>query len=687
MNSIEEFYDDFMQQIYTSSDVGEDYRESQFFEKSMEYLIEEGIVEDYTPSYYKKKSIGLKINGYGYIEDREILNIFICDFHDDTALKTLIQSEIEANVRRVIKFINQSINDKLYSSIDETSTGYPVAYFLHENQNRFKTINIILISNKMLSTRVKKLPTEQIENYTVSYSIWDIKRFFDIESSKNKKETLIIDFESEFDTTISALPAHIDSSPYPSYLCVMNGEILADLYEKYGARLLESNVRSFLQLRGNVNKGIRRTINEAPNMFFAYNNGITATAEDIEVTSENRIKKLQNFQIVNGGQTTASLFNTRKDDKVSLEDIFVQMKLTIINDDKINEVVPNISRFSNTQNKVSEADFFSNDIYHIRMEEKSRRIWAPAKEGELKKTKWFYERARGQYQELQAKLTKKQKDEFKEIHPNNQKFSKTDLAKYLMVWEQKPQIVSKGAQKNFVAFGELIVPRWNKSDKEFNDLYFMHAVAKIIIFKTCDRIVFKEAWYGGYKANIVAYTLSTIAYLLEKEKRSIDFTGIWKTQEIPAYFTRELKRVSKFINEYITDTPEKFTNISEWCKRDNCWTNLKEKLDVTDGLKLSEEFLQHMSTTEDTKYENKEAKKNQAIENEMKLLSKMLHLTPDTWEEMIQWGMQKNLLIPEQINLLNFIPSGKYPSSDAQAKKILNTIMYLENEGMKSVWG
>ena len=157
MNSVEEFYNDFMQQIYTSSDVGEDYRESQFFEKSMEYLLEEGVVGEYTSSYYKKKNIGLKINGYGYIEDREILNIFICDFHDDYTLKPLIQSEIEANVRRVIKFITHSISNELYKKIEPTSTGYPVAYFLHNNQNRFKTINITLIRNKLLSDRVKSI--------------------------------------------------------------------------------------------------------------------------------------------------------------------------------------------------------------------------------------------------------------------------------------------------------------------------------------------------------------------------------------------------------------------------------------------------------------------------------------------------------------------------------------------------
>lgn len=682
MSEIEKFYDDFIQQIYTSADVGEDFKESQFFDKSMEYILDDGTVEDYTYLPYKK--IGMKVDGYEFIEDREILNLFVCDFEDDYELKTLTNSDIELNIKRLTKFFNQSIEKKFYDDLEETSPGYAISYFLFHNQNRFKSINIILISNKQLSKSVKKLPAEQIKDYKVTYDIWEIKRFFEIDTSKNKKETLEIDFQNEFNTTIPTLSAHIPSSPYHSYLCVMDGDILANLYEKYGARLLEANVRSFLQLRGNVNKGIRKTINEDPSMFFAYNNGLTATAEDIELTEENKIKSLKNFQIVNGGQTTASLFNTKKKDNVSLEDIFVQMKLTIINDDKVNEVIPNISRFANTQNKVNEADFFSNDIYHIRMEEKSRRIWAPAQEGQLKKTKWFYERARGQYQETQSKLTPAKQKEFKEINPKSQMFSKTDLAKFLMVWENKPHIVSLGAQKNFSEFGKIIVPMWNKNDKEFNDMYYMHAIAKIIIFKACDKIVFKEPWYGGYKANIVAYTLSSISYLLSKEKLSIDYSNIWKKQSIESYFEKEIKTISEYINNYITNTPENFTNVSEWCKKELCWTKLKDIMNNTSNLILSDEFKENMITKEELNYENKEAKKEQKIDNEMELLKKLYKFSPQNWKDIIEWGQSNNQLISDEVKFLNLIPTGKYPS-DKQLKRIVQILNKLQNEGMPSI--
>lgn len=294
----------------------------------------------------------------------------------------------------------------------------------------------------------------------------------------------------------------------------------------------------------------------------------------------------------------------------------------------------------------------------------------------------------GQYLEVQSKLTDAKKREFKEINPKNQLFSKTDLAKYLMVWEEKPHIVSQGAQKNFLAFGNIIVPKWNKNDEEFNDMYFMHAIAKIIIFKACDKIVFAESWYGGYKANIVAYTLSTISYLLSRENLSIDYSVIWKNQKIELFFEEEIKKISKYINTYISKTPENFTNISEWCKKEFCWTKLKEIINNTNDLVLSEEFKNNMISQQELKYENKEAKKEQKIDNEIRLLKKLFHIPTDNWNELIAWGNEKRKLIDTEVRLVQKIrdihTTGKIPT-DSEQKRIVQIINKLVDEGMSSI--
>jgi len=681
--SIEEFYKDFMETVYALSDANEDFRESQFFEKMMEYLVDEGVANDFKYTPFRKT--GMKADGYELIEDREILNLFVTDFSNSDKLETFTKTDLETLAKRALRFVEKNINSKLYENLEETSAEYDISYFLYNNADRFSTVNIIILTNRMLSKFVKTLPEEQLEGYKIEYDIWDIERLFKIYTSKNKKENFEVNFSEEFGTGIPALPAHNNTVPYESYLCVIPGEILADLYEKYGSRLLEANVRSFLQFRGKINKGIRRTILKEPEMFFAYNNGLTATAQAAHVRN-NQIVSLKNLQIVNGGQTTASLYNARKKDKVSLENVFVQMKLTIINDDKINEVIPKISRFANTQNKVNEADFFSNDIFHIRIEEKSRRIWAPRKKNFLKGSKWFYERARGQYLEEQSGLSEAKKREFREIYPKAQMFTKTDLAKYLMCFAEYPHIVSLGAQKNFLKFGEIIVDQWNRNDKIFNDLYFKHAVAKAIIFKTADKIIFKEEWYSGYKANILAYTLASISYLAHKQKKEINFSKIWDAQEIDNVFVSEIKKVSKKVNDYLLSPSSNFKNVSEWAKKEICWKDLKTKIDNEKYIELDRQFSETwLIDNTETRYEEKEAKKLQSIDNEIEISKKLFKIKPDLWNDMVRFGTENNLLGPEEVKLLRLIPFGKVPSA-RQQERIVKILEKLVDEGMEIPW-
>ena len=180
------------------------------------------------------------------------------------------------------------------------------------------------------------------------------------------------------------------------------GQVLRSIYSDFGSRLLETNVRSFLQARGKVNRGIRDTIAMEPERFLAYNNGITLTAEAVELhngESGKVVTKLHGLQIVNGGQTTASLLASNRG-RADLAQVYVAAKLIEIEaGDVHDELVRNVSRYANSQNRISEADFSANDPFHVRIEELSRTTWAPALEGTQRQTKWFYERARGQYQD------------------------------------------------------------------------------------------------------------------------------------------------------------------------------------------------------------------------------------------------------------------------------------------------
>ena len=205
-----------------------------------------------------------------------------------------------------------------------------------------------------------------------------------------------------------------------------------------------------------------------------------------------QITRIRDLQIVNGGQTTASLFHTKRRDKAALKDIFVQMKLSVIDSAESELVVPRISEYANTQNRVNAADFFSNHPFHIRLESFSRRLWAPAQQGAQRESHWFYERARGGYADAQANLSSSEQRRFKAENPKSQMFTKTDLAKFENVWDDHPKWVNLGAQKNFARYAARIGKEWSKSADAFNEFYFHRAIARALNIQSC-----REARFGA----------------------------------------------------------------------------------------------------------------------------------------------------------------------------------------------
>ena len=489
-----------------------------------------------------------------------------------------------------------------------------------------------------------------------------------------------------FGTGILCLPAHLGNDAYQSYLVVMPGDILSKLYEKFGARLLEQNVRTFLQARGKVNKGIRTTIISEPGMFFAYNNGITATAQGVETKQSDgglQITRITDLQIVNGGQTTASLFHTRRRDKADLTHIFVQMKLSVIDNEESEKVVPRISEYANTQNRVQAADFFSNHAFHIRMEELSRRLWAPAGKGAQRETKWFYERARRQYADAQAKLTPAEQRRFKAENPKPQMFTKTDLAKFENVWDDHPRFVNLGAEKNFARYAARIGKEWDKSPDSFNETYFKRAVARAIIFRATERMISAQPWYnGGYRANIVAYTLAVLSDLTRRRGRSLDFLRIWNSQEIGSLLEGTLTAIAPEVNDVLLRPPQGISNISEWAKRDACWTRMQEQIEHFATL-LPEGFDDELLSREEHLTEKREARNIQKLDNGIEAQSRILSIPPSKWTMLHEALAEKRLLTPKEIGVLNIAKQmpAKIPT-EKQCAILLDTIEKARAEGI-----
>ena len=586
MLDISEFNRELIAGIQSEADVQGLFTVESFFDKMGDILAEAGELDTVDRCYFEGawKSRALQVDGYGG-DPRDtdgVLSLLICDFHLDDEPQRLNAEDVKRLFRRLIRFLQASRQHEFRESLEETSPGSGLADLIATTWRSTTKVKLILLSNREKRTRCDAEPAGLIDEIPVTRSIWDLVRIQKYIVSGQAREELVINFERDFGRPIPILRASSDSKLFDNYIAVVPGTQLADIYDKWGARLLEANVRSFLQARGKVNRGIRDTIKDEPGMFFSYNNGITATAEAVSIRDTEVgpvLVTAQNLQIVNGGQTTASIHAAKRVAPDQLADVSIQMKLTIVPPEKSEDIVPKISQYANSQNKVNAADFFSNHAFHVRIEEFSRRILAPRKEEQYRETKWFYERARGQYPDAKAKLTAAGRKRFDLDYPRSQYFTKTDLAKFEFSFRGYPHIVSCGAQKNFVAFAKEIGEEWTKCDIQFDEIWYRRLIGKAILFRSLEKLVSLQDWYdGGYRANIVTYGIAKIAHDAREKNLVVDLDALWHLQNVPSDLKEALIKAAAVANSVITNPPTGVRNMSEWAKKPDCWTRLQKQV-------------------------------------------------------------------------------------------------------------
>jgi len=554
-----------------------------FFQIYEKLAVENGDCVDltYTPARNEGRG-GYQVDGFALDRDRGDLFLAISDFRSGRELQTLNAAQIDTLFDRVRRFCELAISPSFIQAIDETSPSFQAAWPIYASRGDIKRIRVVAFSNARLSTRRKPEMTGEVLGVPFVCSVLDFVRYASILSAKGGFEPIEIDVTSVNGAPLPCLSAHSIDGEHASYLVAVPGTFLAEIYGLYGAKLLEQNVRTFLQARTKVNTGIIRTLEMAPEMFFAYNNGLTATASAITTASLPGgglgISSIENLQIVNGGQTTASILyasdSQRKGRRADLSRVFVQMKLSVVNPNRLEEVVPLISRYANTQNKISEADFFSSHPIHVVLERISRSQFAPPKTGSMSGSKWFYERARGQYRDGLAYGTSFQRKRFELEFPREQFIDKTDLAKFEVTFECRPHIVSRGAQKCFLDYAEKIGKAWGASEAQFDDHWFRDIVAEAIVFRGVDRLVGRSDWYQqdrGYKAQIVTYSIAWLIHHLHERGQVIDLDVIWRRQELPAEIASAVAQIAPQVAATIKNAPPGMKNVGEYCKQQACW--------------------------------------------------------------------------------------------------------------------
>ena len=689
---LEEYRKDLLEDVRVSAESEINNMSSEFVNHVVEILINAEEFEDFTEGYFEgigERNRKMVMDGYYFDPYDKSCVVLISDFSNLDETTNLTTTEINKLYDCMRNLVEASVNGYITSKgFEESSSGYGFAKELLNNINEIVKFRFYIITDRKLSERVKNIKKEDIANKPVELNVWDIKRMYDIYSSSLGKESIEIDFSEMKKGGIPCVNA-INNDEYSAYLAVIPGDVLAKMYIDYGARLLEGNVRSFLSIKGKVNKGIRNTILNEEEMFFSYNNGIAATATEIKTELGDdglKIVQIKDLQIINGGQTTASIANAVLQDKKDVSNIFVPMKLSVVDHEKATEMIPTISRCANSQNKVDEADFFSNHPYHIRMEEYSRKVYAPAVNGNQYQTIWFYERARGQYTQEQMKLTASERKKYQLKNPKNQVIKKVDLAKYINTYEGFPQIVSKGAQYSMRFFAEKIDNQWEKSNERFNEVYYRNVISLAILFKETEKLVTNQDWYKekrAYRANIVTYSISILSNIIKtqyKNKR-LNLKLIWNKQSLYNELEQQLLITTREVYDFITRDDRTTDNVTEWCKKDTCWERAQKEKWI-----ISEKFINSLIDFEEEKEELENGKKERKMINDLNLEMEVVKLGADYWKEVLSWGLERKLINPIEQSFLevaaNFDKTYKTPSNK-QAKRIFEIREKLYEEGLK----
>ena len=694
MRSQEEYRKIFLEDVLATEESEANGTVASFVKICAQKLFEGDVMPEYTPCYYQGagyRNALIHVDGYAFDESDGAFYMLTALYSGADESETMIGSEARTALERCRMFADCAVEHSLASKIEISTEAYDLAALIDDRKQYISRFVIILVTDKELSERAnlseidsalkgKKrskskrtgvLDAEDICGINVEYRIWDLPRFYRIFGVGDGHEEIAINFQDYLAGGVPCLPANYSSksSNCRSYLCTIPGNVLADLYDEYGSRMLEGNVRSFLGQRS-INKAIRNTVLNEPDMFFVYNNGLSATATEVDV-KDGHLLFARDMQIVNGGQTTATLSSTRYKNGADLKNISVLMKLTQVPPETAATIVPLISRSANSQNPIRAADFFSTHEYHIRMEQISRRKFAPAKDGAQHETHWFYERARGQYTQAMMQMTKAEERKFMTQNPKDQVITKTDLAKVLSAWDGYPHLVSKGAESNFKYFATRTEDEWEKHKDDFNDQYFQNAVSLVILYRTIDKLVPKQPWYeGGYKANVVAYTMALLPRLIKKwyPGKTIDLQKIWVKQKCPDVLIQQVTVLSELVYASITAPDRRVQNVTQWCKQEGCWTIVKDiYCDPVPQFDLL------LYGSEENVILKREARQIRQIDDDVDNMKQVLELGEEYWKRLYIWLRSHRISTASEDKALTYainISSGSFPD-ERQCKNLI----------------
>ncbi len=547
------------------------YPESVFAEVVMQHMADVGMTFEPQVCHYSAKvgNANLRLSGYAMSEDADQLDLFVSLYGGVDDVTPITDTETKTAADQCLRFLSRCTEGRLASTMDESNDAYALTLTIQECYANLDQIRVYVLTDRQ--AKAKNFKPRDIAGKTVKLEVMDIERLHRHWSEGKPRDELVVNFEEVSGGALPCIYIPGDVAEYDYAMTAIPAEALRFVYEKYGARLLEANVRAFLSATGKVNKGIRDTLKDAPERFMAYNNGIVIVADEVHLgrTSDGGpgILWLKGMQIVNGGQTTASIYFTKKKTpEVELGRVRVPAKIIVLhsNDTVAEEgLISDISKYANSQNSVKLSDLSANKPFHVQLENLALSTYCPDGIG-----RWFYERAAGSYNVMLARegTTPARLRQLRDAVPTSRKITKTDLAKFLNAWAQKPDVVSFGAQKNFERFMAELTENGTENTVPLPDVPgYKQMIAKAILFKKTQSLV--RPLFQAFQANVTAYVVALVANRLGQR---LDLDKIWQRQDISSELRLQIQTWAGEVNRMLHESAGG-RMISEWAKKAECW--------------------------------------------------------------------------------------------------------------------
>jgi hypothetical protein len=644
-------------------------REEMFTEAVLELLDEHDELDAWELCSYEAKSIGAlpaaKLNAWALSGDGATLDLVATLYHGSGRPEEVGKPETRRQFELLVGFLKRALKG-FHTRMEEASDAFNVARRIWEARESLATVRLFMLTDGI--ARSLNITQEDVPGIDIRYVAWDVEKLSRLRVGE--RGVIELDLAADYGGGIPCLETAEATGEYRTYLAFFPAPFLARIYGEYGQRLLERNVRAFLQSKGKINKGLHTTLRDSPHRFLAYNNGLCCTAADVRLSEVRkgtcRLEWIRDFQIVNGGQTTASIFNAIKKERLDLSGVSVQVKLTVLNDpDKVAEIVPMISRFANSQNKINGADFSANGKFHRDLESLSRTVWAPATSGLERGSRWYYERARGSYLDDKSREgTPARQKEWARQNPPQQKFTKTDLAKYEHAWLGLPHLVCRGAEKNFAMFAERLE---DDGEPAVDRAFFEQVVARAILWRSAERL-FDSLGGSGYRANSVAYA---VAWIAEASGRRIDLEQVWRDQRLQEKLSSSLLIVCGEAHKYLTSRPG---NVGEASKRPETWAEFREI-----QLPVGDEWRADLGQQTNVHYRSRRPSAEAQVAREA-----IASVPAEYWFSLSKWAKERGLLEGWERSLsysMGRLVSRGMPASDKQAIQAARIIQRAQELG------